>query len=173
MNILTILGLFLSTQINDSIHWVKLGEAEISWGYKTPYRINLLSPKGVHDVDDIRNGVQLIQFDIEWLAPETSQQQVAQHFSDLITAELKTQESIKFNQLIINKLTKNLPAAKRFDHWHFYFSPDSGTTININDRDVHTIIGSEVNRALHHAWLLKDPVTTSKLLTRLLKLGKQ
>lgn len=158
---------------NNSVNqWVKLGEAEIVWGYKTPYRINLMAPKGIHDVDDIKNGVQLIQFDIEWLAPVMSDEQVDQHFKELIEAQLDGPESIKFNQTIINRLLKKLPEANRYDRWLFNYSPDAGTEIIIDGEKVHRLIGSEINRAIHHAWLLKDPVTTSKLLTRLLKLGK-
>ena len=172
MKLLTILCLLLSNQISAVDQWVKLGEAEISWGYKTPYRINLMSPKGVHDIEDIRNGMQLIQFDIEWLAPSTTKQQVERHFKELIESQLSTPESIQFNQLTINRLIKKLPEAQRFDRWQFYYSPDAGTQVIINNIKTHTLIGSEINRAMYHAWLFRDPVTTSKLLTRLLKLGK-
>ncbi len=173
MKILFMLSLLLNSQISDAEDWVKLGEAEVNWGYKTPYRINLMSPKGIHDIDDIRQGMQAIQFDIEWLAPQTSQKQIALHFKKLIESQLATPESIQFNQVTINRLIKKLPEASRFDRWHFYFSPDAGTDVVIKEKKIHTIIGSEINRALYQAWLLKDPVTTSKLLSRLLKLGKQ
>ncbi|WP_162846750.1 chalcone isomerase family protein [Marinicella litoralis] len=164
--------LLFSSQVNGTGQWVKLGEAEISWGYKTPYRINLMAPKGVHNIDDIRNGMQDIQFDLEWLAPVTTKEQVDDHFKQLINDKLDGPESIKFNQTILNRLVKKLPEANRYDRWQFIFSPDSGTEIYIDGTKVHTMIGSEINRALHQAWLFRDPVTTSKLLTRLLKLGK-
>ncbi|MCB1584124.1 MAG: chalcone isomerase family protein [Marinicella sp.] len=157
-------------QHNDAKQWVKLGEAEIAWGYKTPYRINLMAPRGIHDVNDIKNGVQVVQFDLEWLAPVTSKNQVEQHFRELIEAQLDNPESIKFNQTSINRLLKKLPEANRFDRWQFIYSPDAGTQIIIAGEKVHLLIGSEINRAIHHAWLLRDPVTTSKLLTRLLKI---
>ena len=167
------LSLLLSTQVNNNTQWVKLGEADINWGYKTPYRINLMAPKGVHDIDDIRNGMQEMQFELEWLVPNTNQDQIAAHFKELIEQQLGDAESVKFNQTIINRLVNKLPAADRFDRWHFYYSPDSGTDIHIDGVRVYTLIGSQINRALHHAWLKRDPVTTSKLLTRLLKLDKQ
>ncbi len=172
MKFLLLLALSFNFQFADANQWVKLGEAEISWGYRTPYRINLMAPKGVHDLDDIRNGMQVVQFDIEWLAPVIAKDQVEKHFKELIEEQLDDPESIKFNQTIINRLTKKLPEANRFDRWQFTFSPDTGTQVTIAGEQVHTLIGSEINRALHHAWLLRDPVTTSKLLTRLLKLGK-
>jgi hypothetical protein len=172
MQLILMLLLSLLTQVNASNQWVKLGEAEIQWGYKTPYRINLMVPKGVHDLDDIRNGVQVIQFDLEWLAPHTSQEQVTQHFKELIEGQLKEPESIKFNQTGVNRLLKKLPEANRYDRWQFIYSPDAGTEVIIEGDKVHRLIGSEINRALHRAWLFRDPVTTSKLLTRLLKLGK-
>ena len=173
MQTLIILALLFSSQLAaQEFTWVKLGEAEIRWGYKTPYRINLMAPKGVHDLDDIRNGIQDIQFDLEWLAPNTSKEQVESHFKSLIESHLESPERIQFNQTTINRLLKNLPEASRYDRWQFFYSPDSGTTVVINGEHVHAIIGSEINRALHHAWLLDNPVTTSKLLTRLLKLGK-
>ena len=164
--------LLTNTSLCFSQEWVKIGEAEITWGYKTPYRINLLAPRGVHDLNDIRNGMQVIQFDIEWLAPTFSKDDVEKHFKELIENELDDPESIKFNQTIINRLIKKLPEASRFDRWQFTFSPDAGTQVVIDEQLIHTMIGSEINRALHHAWLYRDPVTTSKLLTRLLKLGK-
>ncbi len=172
MKILFMLSLLISNQISGVENWVKLGEAEISWGYKTPYRINLMSPKGIHDIDDIRNGMQRIQFDIEWLAPHTNEQQIALHFKKLIESQLATPEAIQFNQLTIGRLTKKLPEANRFDRWQFYFSPDAGTHVVINGKKIHTLIGSEINRALYKAWLFRSPVITSKLLSRLLKLGK-
>lgn len=172
MKFLVILTLLFTIQASANDQWVKLGEAEVSWGYKTPYRINLMSPKGVHDLEDIRNGMQDIQFDIEWLAPNTSKQQVEAHFKELIESQLNTPESIQFNQTTIDRLIKKLPEADRFDRWQFYFSPDAGTKLVIENKTIHTLIGSEINRALYQAWLFKTPVTTSKLLTRLLKLGK-
>jgi hypothetical protein len=172
MKLFFILSWLLSTFSIQDTQWVKLGASEVDWGYKTPYRLTLLTPKGVHDADDIRNGVQAMQFELEWLVPVTSEDQVHDHFRELIEGSLADKESIKFNQVIINRLIEKLPEARRADRWHFYFSPDSGTTLVINDQNLHTIIGSEVNRALHHAWLLKDPVTTARLLNRLLKIGK-
>lgn len=172
MKILSMLSLLISSQIGGYDEWVKIGEAEISWGYKTPYRINLLTPKGIHDTEDIRNAMQPMQFDLEWLAPNTTKEQVSKHFKELLESQFDTPESIKFNQIIINRFITKLPEANRFDRWQLFFSPDSGTQVYIDGKKQHTIIGSEVNRALHHAWLFRDPVTTSKLLTRLLKLGK-
>lgn len=164
--------LLISCQWAHATQWVKLGEAEISWGYKTPYRINLMAPKGIHDLQDIRSGTQLVQFEIEWLAPSTSQTEIQQHFKTMIEDQLKDPESIKFNQTIINRFLNKLPQADRFDRWQLTYSPDAGTQVQIDGEKVHTLIGSEINRALHHAWMYRDPVTTSKLLTRLLKLGK-
>lgn len=166
------LSLLISHQLSAVDQWVKLGEAEISWGYKTPYRIKLLAPRGVHDLEDIRNGMQDIQFEIEWLAPNTPKAQVESHFKELIESQFSAPESIQFNQTTIDRLTHKLPEANRSDRWQFFYSPDAGTQVMIGGIKVHTLIGSEINRALYHAWLDRDPVTTSKLLTRLLKLGQ-
>ena len=114
--------------------------------------------------------MQNVQFDLEWLTPSTSKTQVENHFKQLLESKLKDQEAITFNQSHISRLVKKLPKAKRHDRWQFYFTPDEGTHVYINDNKVHTLIGSEINRALYSAWLLSDPVSTSKLLTRLLKL---
>lgn len=172
MNYLLLIALLFNFHTAEATQWVKLGEAEITWGYKTPYRINLMAPKGIHDSKDIRNGVQVVQFDLEWLAPSTTKEDIELHFKELIEGQIDTPESIKFNQTIINRLIKKLPEANRFDRWQFIYSPDAGTQVIIDGQSIHTVIGSEVNRALHHAWLYRDPVTTSRLLTRLLKLGK-
>jgi len=172
MKIVMLISWLTMTLLSDTTEWVKLGEAEVSWGYKTPYRINMMAPKGIHDLEDIRNGVQLIQFELEWLAPLTPQDQVRDHFKTLIESQLDSPESIQFSQTLINRMLNKLPEANRFDRWQFVYSPDSGTHIYIDQQQVHILIGSEINRALYNAWLYRDPVTTSKLLTRLLKLGK-
>ncbi|KAA3639219.1 MAG: hypothetical protein DWP95_10990 [Proteobacteria bacterium] len=156
----------LSGQADDN-QWVTLGQANIDWGYITPYQLKLQAPIGHHNLRDIRSGIQPVRFKITWLSPKTSQADVQSHFKALIESKLSSPESIQFNQAVITKLLDKLPATKRHDLWHVVFSPDQGTLFIIEEQVVHTMIGAEVNRALYQAWLYQHPVTTAKLLKRL------
>ncbi len=171
MRLITFLVLFqmsLCLQAENN-QWVTLGQADIDWGYITPYRIELQAPMGQHDVKDIRSGMQPVRFQLTWLSPITSQADVQAHFKALIEGKLPTAESKQFNQAIIKKLLNKLPATKRHDVWHVVFSPDQGTLFVLEQQVIHTLIGAEVNRALYQAWLFQHPVTTAKLLKRLNK----
>ncbi len=149
--------------------WVTLGQSDFSEGYKTLYRLYLEVPKGVHDADDIKKGMQVMQFRIQWLPPKTDQQTAQSHFKSLLEAQFENPEDLKFNQTILNRLYKKLPEAKRHDEWVFKYSPEAGTQLFIKGKKIHSMIGSEANSALHHAWLLQSPVVTAKLMNRLLK----
>lgn len=157
------------TTLADDNQWVTLGQANIDWGYITPYQLELQAPMGQHDLKDIRSGVQPVRFQLTWLSPNTSQEDVQSHFKSLIEDQLPTAESKKFNQAAIQKLLAKLPATQRHDLWHVVFSPDQGTLFVLEQQVIHTLIGAEVNRALYRAWLYQHPVTTAKLLKRLNK----
>ena len=150
-------------------NWVKIGETTINWGYTIPYRLQLHTPKGIHDMDDIKNGLQSFRFDVIWQPPTTSQEQSRKHFKELLTEQFNKPEDLFFNQSLIERFTKKLPSAKRFDRWQFIYDPDAGTRLVIDDQEIHRLIGAEINRALRNAWLKKGPVETSKLFKRLLK----
>jgi len=149
--------------------WVKLGETNISWGYTIPYKLELHTPKGIHDMDDIKNGLQVFRFDVIWQPPTTSEKQTRTHFKELLTEQFTQPEDLYFNQSLIERFTRKLPSAKRFDRWQFIYDPDAGTRLIIQDKVIHRMIGAEINRALRNAWLQKGPVETSKLFKRLLK----
>ena len=151
--------------------WVSLGQANIDWGYITPYQLELQAPLGQHNLEDIRSAVQPVRFQLTWLSPKTSRKDVQSHFKSLIEGKLLTAESKKFNQAAIQKLLDKLPAAQRHDVWHVVFSPDQGTLFVLEQKVIHTLIGAEVNRALYQAWLYQNPVTTAKLLKRLNKIN--
>ncbi len=167
--IFALLALFFSFDLFAQDHWVKLGQMDVSQGYKTLYRLKLETPKGVHNADDIKRGMQVMRFHLTWLPPEVDAQEVKDHFKALITAEFDDPEDLKFNQIIIDKLIKKLPETKRHDVWFFEYSPDAGTAVFVQNKKVHNIIGAETNAALHKAWLLSSPVATAKLMKRLLK----
>ncbi len=151
--------------------WVTLGQTNIDWGYITPYQLELQAPMGQHDLEDIRRGMQPVRFQLTWLSPKTSQEDVQAHFKSLIEGKLLSEESRKFNQTSIQKLLNKLPATERHDVWHVVFSPDQGTLFVLEKQVIHTLIGAEVNRALYQAWLYQNPVTTAKLLKRLNKIN--
>jgi|SRR5690554_2020753 len=164
--------LFNSAQADDS-QWVVLGSSKINWGYITPYELQLQSPVGLHNIKDIRAGMQTVRFRLKWLSPATSQEDVSAHFKHLIETHLSDPEAIKFNQITINKLLTKLPPTQRNDVWYFVFSPDLGTELIIADQLHYKLIGAEVNRALYHAWLNDNPVTTALLLKRLNRHNQQ
>lgn len=168
--LLIILLLFCHSAISRDNQWVTLGQANIDWGYITPYQLELQAPIGQHNLKDIRSGMQPVRFQLTWLSPKTSQEDVQAHFKSLIEDKLPTAESRKFNQVAIEKLLKKLPATQRHDVWHVVFSPDQGTLFVLEQQVIHTMIGAEVNRALYQAWLYQHPVTTAKLLKRLNKI---
>ena len=150
-------------------NWVKLGETKMSWGYTIPYKLELHAPKGIHVMNDIKNGLQPFRFVVVWQQPQATQEQTQTHFKELLTEQFKQPEDLYFNQGLIERFTRKLPSAKRFDHWYFVFDPDAGTKLVIKDQEIHRMIGAEINRALRNAWLQKGPVETSKLFKRLLK----
>ena len=155
-----------------NIEWVSLGYYDFTQGYKTLYRLNLEVPRGVHDIYDIKKGQQIMRFKLTWLPPKTSQKNVKNHFVELLESQFESVEDLKFNQTTLNRLYDKLPEALRHDEWIFEYSPDAGTKLYIADKKIHSMIGSEVNNALHHSWLLSSPVVTSKLMNRLLKAQK-
>ncbi len=159
--------LLLNPAQADDIQWVVLGSSNINWGYITPYELQLQSPKGQHNIQDIRAGMQTVRFRLKWLSPTTSHKDMVAHFKYLIEPHLSDPEAIKFNQPTIDKLLDKLPAAQRNDIWYFVFSPDKGTELFIENQLHYKLIGAEVNRALYQAWLNNHPVTTALLLKRL------
>lgn len=159
--------LLLNPAQADDSQWVVLGSSNISWGYITPYELQLQSPVGNHNIEDIRTGMQTVRFRLKWLSPTTTQEDVAAHFKHLIETHLSDSEAIKFNQPTINKLLAKLPSTQRNDVWYFVFSPDIGTKLIIENQLHYKLIGAEVNRALYQAWLNNHPVTTAQLLKRL------
>jgi len=168
--LLSIFILFCHSTYGKDNQWVTLGQVNIDWGYITPYQLELQAPMGQHDLKDIRSGIQPVRFQLTWLSPKTSQEDVQSHFRSLLEDKLPTAESRKFNQAAIQKLLNKLPATQRHDVWHVVFSPDQGTLFVLDQQVIHTLIGAEVNRALYQAWLFQNPVTTAKLLKRLNKI---
>ncbi len=153
----------------DDTDWVKIGESFFPWEFTYPYQLSLWTPKGVHDIDDIKGGLQTVRFEVKWLAPASEQSLIQKHFKTLINGALRDAESRKFNEYTIDKLLQELPASRRNDVWVFLYLPDAGTHILIDGKIVHKIIGAELNRALYSAWLDKDPVIRTRLLKRLLQ----
>ena len=99
--------------------WLTLGQNDFSEGYKTLYRLNLQVPKGIHDVYDIKKGMQVMRFKLTWFPPTTNQEDIHSHFKNLLEAEFETAEDLKFNQTILTRFYKKLPEAKRHDEWFF------------------------------------------------------
>ena len=169
LTILLCLPLWSQLLFAQQKEWVKLGQHDFTEGYKTLYRLSLEVPKGIHDAYDIKKGLQVMRFKLNWLPPFTNQTDIQNYFKKLLAAEFESPEDLKFNQRILNSLYNKLPEAKRHDEWVFEYSPDAGTKLYIDNIKIHSMIGSEINNALHEAWLHKSPLITAKLMSRLLK----
>ncbi|WP_395375096.1 chalcone isomerase family protein [Marinicella sp. W31] len=169
MRLIVLLLLLPLSLLAQERQWVKIGETTMSWGYSIPYKLELHTPKGIHNIDDIKNGLQSFRFVVIWQPPETSKKQTQAHFKNLLSEQFKQPEDLYFNQSLIERFIRKLPSANRFDRWQFIYEPDAGTKLVINDQEMHRMIGAEINRALRNAWLKKGPVETSKLFKRLLK----
>lgn len=149
-------------------NWVKIGGANMNWGYTIPYKIELYTPKGIHNIEDIKQGLQTFRFALTWQAPQTSEKQVQLHFKELITEHFNSLEDMQLNAPQTKTFTEKLGSTNRFDKWYFVYRPDAGTKLIIDDITIHHFIGSDINRALRDAWFTRGPVTTSKLFKRLL-----
>lgn len=155
---------------NDRTHWVNIGEGTFHQGFIFPYKIKLYIPYGVRNIDDIKEGVIPMKFDLDWLLVEPPIKDVKQIFSNQIRDNYSNPESYRLGKNIIGLFLKHLPSVKKHDHWVFEYYPDEGTKLYINNEIIHHLIGAELNRALIQSWLNKSPVLTSNLFTRLLKL---
>ena len=155
---------------NSRTHWVNIGEGTYAQGFLFPYRVKLFVPYGVRDINDIKEGVIPLKFELDWLLIKSSQKEVKKIFTNQIREYYSTLESYKLSKNIINLFLTKLPVVNKHDLWVFEYYPDEGTKLYINNKLIHQLIGAEFNRALIQSWLNKSPVLTSNLFTRLIKL---
>ena len=154
----------------DKTQWVVIGEGTYEYGFIFPYKIKLLVPFGVRNIDEIKNGLQPMQIKLDWLPLKYSKQQVHKLFLAQFEDKYVDKESFLLSKNIINHFINKLPATEKHNEWLFSYYPDEGTKLFINGVKIHHLVGAELNRALLQSWLDKSPVLTANLFNRLLRI---
>jgi hypothetical protein len=167
-----LLSLVLSVNANDKTQWVEIGEGTYEYGFTYPYKLKMSVPFGVRDIEDIKQGLLPIKFNIQWLPINYSQEQVKKLFNDQFKNSYDSKESYILAKNIINYFLSKLPATKKHDEWVFTYFPDEGSKLYIDNKKIHQLVGAELNRALIQSWLNKSPVLTANLFNRLLKVQR-
>ena len=152
--------------------WVKIGEGTYNQGFIYPYKLSLYVPYGVRNIHDIKQMQYEMKFKLDWLLMEASDQQVIKIFRQQLKENFSSTENFKLYTHVIESFLNSLSSIKKHNQWAFIYSPDVGTRLYINEKEVHHLVGSDINKALMNSWLKKDPVLTSNLFTRLLKVQK-
>ncbi len=155
---------------NSRTHWVNIGEGTYDQGFLFPYRVKLFVPYGVRDINDIKEGVIPLKFELDWLLIKSSKKEVKKIFTNQIREYYSNPESYKLSKNLINLFLTKLPTVNKHDLWVFEYYPDEGTKLYFNNKQIYHVVGAEFNRALIQSWLNKSPVLTSNLFTRLIKL---
>jgi hypothetical protein len=163
-------GSALAIPSHKNVQWVNIGEGTYDQGFLFPYKVKLFVPFGIRDIQDIKNGVIPMKFELDWLLMTAAKEQVMKIFSNQIKEHYDNPEDYRLAKNIINQFLDKLPAVNKHDIWVFEFYPDTGTLLYIKDKKIHHLVGAEFNRALQQSWLDKNPVLTSNLFTRLLQI---
>lgn len=169
-----IIFIFLSAlnPIHAKTQWVKIGEGTYNQGFLYPYKLSLSVPYGVRNIHDIKQMQYELKFNLDWLLVDSSQKDIKNLFRNQLKAKFSSEENFNLYTRMIDLFLESLPAVKKHNQWEFVFSPDIGTKLYIEDKLVYHLVGSDINKALIHSWLNNDPVLTSNLFTRLLKVQK-
>ena len=162
----------LSANSLNKTHWVKIGQGTYDHGFIFPYKIKFYVPYGERNIRDIKKGVIPMKFELKWLLLDLTKPKVEQMFSKQLEEAYNDNESFKLSYNVIQQFLNKLPTIVKHDNWVFTYYPDEGTQLFIDDKKIHHIVGSELNRALYQSWLNKNPVLTSNLFKRLLRLQK-
>ncbi|HHL31607.1 MAG TPA: hypothetical protein ENJ41_03405, partial [Oceanospirillales bacterium] len=86
----------------DKTQWVVIGEGTYEYGFIFPYKIKLLVPFGVRNIDEIKNGLQPMQIKLDWLPLKYSKQQVHKLFLAQFEDKYVDKESFLLSKNIIN-----------------------------------------------------------------------
>jgi hypothetical protein len=165
--------LFISFTVSaQTTRWVDIGEGTYEQGFLFPYKIKFSVPFGVRDIDDIKLGLHPMKFEINWLLPNATKDIVSKVFFDQLKEKYENKESFRLSKNLIHYFLNKLPAIIKHDKWLFVYYPDVGTKLFIHEEKIHHLVGAEFNRALIGSWLDKNPVLTSHLFNRLLKIQK-
>lgn len=155
---------------HEQTRWVNIGNGIFEHGFLYPYKINFFVPYGVRDIEEIKQGLFPMKFELLWLPNDSTHDEVEKIFSKQLEENFNNPENYRLSKNLINLFLKKLPQTKRHDQWVFIYFPDEGTRLYIEEEKIHHIAGAELNRVLIQSWLNKTPVLTANLLNRLLKL---
>ena len=155
--------------------WVEVGSAvyeiKLDSMLIIPYKVKLYLPYGTINIQDTKDGLNPMRFELTWIYDKFPTVKVKKLFQHQIESHFDDPEGFKlyknFIQLFINKL----PPTKKGDVWLFENFPDEGTRVYVGDKQIHHIIGVEFNRAMYQSWLNESPILTAQLLSKLIKLN--
>lgn len=150
--------------------WVEIGEGTYKAGFIYPYKVQLSVPYGVRNIEELKQGLLPMRFELDWLPNNTTKKEIKKLFSNQLEEKFDSIESFKLSKNLIHLFLRKLPIAKRHDHWVFEYYPDEGTKLFIDNDKIYHLVGAELNRALINSWINKSPVLTANLFNRLLKL---
>ena len=151
--------------------WVEIGEGTYEQGFLFPYKIKLSVPYGVKNIDEIKQGLFPVKIELDWLLIQYSKEDVGKLFYRQFKDKFKDkEESFRLSQHMINMFLNKLPSVQKHDHWTFIYYPDEGMRLFIDGKKIYHLVGAELNRALLQSWLSNNPVLTSKLFSRILKI---
>ena len=168
--IIIILILSFSLKAETVSRWIYIGEADYKVGVNNYYKLNLYLPYGAKDLDDVREFLYPMKFELVWQEPKLSSTAVSMVFRNQIKDHFEDMESYKLNKTSIAWFLKKLPPIEMEDKWVFEYYPDQGIRLFIDDKQIHLLIGARLNRALLNSWMDYNPFITSKLLTKLLRI---
>jgi len=153
----------------NKIQWVEIGEGTYDHGFIFPYKIKLYVPYGVRDIGDLKEGLLPMKFRLDWLPITLKQKKVKSIFTSQLKNNFDNLENYRLSENIVENFLIKLPKTKKHDIWIFEYFPDRGTHFIIEDKTIHQLVGAELNRALIQSWINKNPMLTSSLFNRLLK----
>ena len=156
-------------QAKERTQWVPIGSGTYQSGFVYPYKIQLSVPVGVRNIDEIKEGLLPMKFNLEWLLINSPQKDVRKLFLKQLTDSYTNKEGYKLSKHIIGFFIEKLPAIQKHDEWVFTYYPDEGFKLYIDIKKIHILVGAELNRALIQSWFSNSPILTNSLFKRLLK----
>ncbi len=167
--ILTVLFVSLTVSAQKQNNWVEIGEGSYDHGFIYPYKIKLFVPIGERNIADFKEGLLPMKFSLDWLSIKLTKDKVKKIFFSQLKDNFDDKETFDLYYYVIQQFLKTLPSIKKHDKWSFEYYPDEGTKLYIENKNIHHIVGAELNRALIQSWINKNPMLTSNLFNRLLK----
>lgn len=154
--------------------WVEIGKGayEIRKGTDEicPYEVTFYLPYGANVLSDTKEGLYPMRFELTW-HEDYSVEKVRELMLFQLESHFDDPEGFKLYNNFIQIFLKKLKSAKKGDVWLFENYPDEGTRLFIKEKKIHHLIGVEFNRAMYQSWLNENPILTSQLLSKLIKIN--